>query len=87
MIKGLRKKSFFFTEKRHISYDNGMKQTPWQLIEQYASCPSQENAYEIDGKSYAVTRYFTGVKNANQAIAELAVSQANRDMRLREEGK
>ncbi|MDE7296780.1 MAG: hypothetical protein K2N84_05885 [Clostridia bacterium] len=64
-----------------------MKQTPQQLIKRYASCPSQENAYDLDGKKYTVTRCFTGDKNINQVIAELAVSQANRDMRLHEEGK
>ncbi|MDE5547694.1 MAG: hypothetical protein K2J30_01670 [Clostridia bacterium] len=64
-----------------------MKQTPWQLMKQYASCPSEESTYETDGKKYAVTRYFTGGKKLNQAITELAVSQANREMRCKGEGK
>lgn len=55
---------------------------PEQLIEQYASCPTEQNVYEIDGKKYTVTRHFTGDKNINQVVAELAISRANREMGL-----
>ena len=55
---------------------------PVQLIGQYASCRTECNVYELDGKKYTVTRHFTGDKNLNQVVAELAVSRANREMGL-----
>ena len=58
------------------------KQRPEQLIEQYASCPTEQNVYETDGRKYTVIRHFTGDKNFNRVIAELAVSRANREMGL-----
>ena len=59
-----------------------MDKTLQQLIEQYASCPKSQTEYEINGKEYHITRYFTGNKNVNKAVAELAVSRANREMDL-----
>ncbi|MDE6058662.1 MAG: hypothetical protein K2G44_01320 [Clostridia bacterium] len=59
-----------------------MNQKPEQLMQQYASCPTQQTVYEIDGRKYTVTRRFTGDKNINAAVWELAVSRANREMGL-----
>ena len=36
--------------------------------------------YVIDGKRYTVIRHFTGDKNINQVVAELAISRVNREM-------
>ncbi len=55
---------------------------PKQLIEQYALCRSKKNDYVIDGKKITVTRRFTGEKNINHVICELAVSRACREMGL-----
>ncbi|MDE7083591.1 MAG: hypothetical protein K2O89_07845 [Clostridia bacterium] len=52
------------------------------MIERYKSCPKCEREYVIDGKKYIVTRHFTGDKNINQVVAELAVRRANREMGL-----
>ena len=59
-----------------------MNQKPEQLMQQYASCPTQQTVYEIDGRKYTVIRRFTGDKNINAAVWELAVSRANREMGL-----
>lgn len=53
-----------------------------QLLRQYSSCPTEQREYDIDGKKYAVTRHFTGDKDINQSILELAISRANREMGL-----
>ena len=50
-----------------------------QLTEEYACCPTSQNDYEIDGKKYAVTRHFTGDKDINRIIYELAISRADRE--------
>lgn len=59
-----------------------MNKSTEQLIEQYLSCPSEQNVYEYDGKKYTVTRHFTGNKNINRVIEELAVNRVNREMGL-----
>ena len=59
-----------------------MIQKPEQLMQQYASCPTQQTVYEIGGRKYTVTRHFTGDKKIDEAVAELAVSRANREMGL-----
>ena len=59
-----------------------MNKKPEQLMEQYASCPTQQNVHEIDGRKYTVTRHFTGDKNINAAVMELAVSLENMEMGL-----
>ncbi len=59
-----------------------MNKTLQQLIEQYASYPISQKVYETDGKKYNVTRHFTGDKNINKAVIDLAVSRANREMGL-----
>lgn len=51
-----------------------------QLTEKYASCPVSPAVYEENGAIFTVTRHFTGDKNINKTVAELAVSQANREM-------
>ena len=53
-----------------------------QLIQRNASCPTSKKEYEFGGKKYAVTRHFTGDKNINRVIGELAVTRANREMGL-----
>ena len=53
-----------------------------QLIGQYKSCPAEQNEYYCEGKKYTVTRYFTGDKDINDVVAELAVSRADREMGL-----
>ncbi len=55
---------------------------PKQLIEQYALCRAEKNVYVIDGKKITVVRRFTGEKNINRVIYELAVSRACREMGL-----
>ncbi len=59
-----------------------MNKTLQQLVEQYASCPESQSEYDINGKQYIITRHFTGDKNINKAVAELAVSRANRETGL-----
>ena len=56
-----------------------MNKSPQQLIKLYAACPISQKEYEIDGKKYMVTRRFTGDKDINKLITELAVSRANRE--------
>lgn len=53
-----------------------------QLIELSADCPEEKAYYEVEGKKYTIIRHFTGEKDINQVIAELAVSRANREMGL-----
>jgi len=52
------------------------------LIERYASCPSEQNGYELSGGKFTVTRHFTGEKDINKVVAELAVSRAERETGL-----
>lgn len=52
------------------------------LTERYSSCPSSQTEYEMDGKRYTVTRYFTGDKNLNKIVSELAISRADREAGL-----
>lgn len=59
-----------------------MNKTLQQLIEQYAFSPSTQRKYEKDGNKYTVTRHFTGDKNINQVVYEIAVSRANKEMGL-----
>ena len=56
--------------------------TKSEVIERYASCKTEQNIYEIDGKKYIVTRHFAGDKNINEVIAKSAVSRAKREMGL-----
>ncbi|MCH5148343.1 MAG: hypothetical protein J1G05_03140 [Clostridiales bacterium] len=53
-----------------------------ELIEQYSSCPKDKATYDIDGNKYTVTRHFTGDKDINQVISELAESRAGRETGL-----
>lgn len=53
-----------------------------ELIERYESCPSEQNVYEVNGRKYTVTRYFTGDKDLNKVVAELALIRANMEMGL-----
>ncbi|MDE6441636.1 MAG: hypothetical protein K2L12_02660 [Clostridia bacterium] len=56
-----------------------MNKKPEQLIRQYSSCPTQQKVYETDGREYIVTRHFTGEKDINQVVFEIAVNRANRE--------
>lgn len=53
-----------------------------ELIGQYETYPSEKNVYEVNGRKYTVTRYFTGDKDLNKVIAELAIIRANMEMGL-----
>lgn len=53
-----------------------------QSEEQYGACPSSRKEYVIDGRKYMVTRHFTGEKDINEWIIELAIDRANREMGL-----
>ncbi len=53
--------------------------SPAQAIERYADCPTEQNEYDLNGRKYTVTRHFTGEKNINLLVAELAVARANRE--------
>lgn len=52
------------------------------LTERYLSCPSSQREYEVNGKKYTLTRIFTGEKDLNKLIFELAVSRADRETGL-----
>lgn len=56
-----------------------MRKDIQQLIKQYETCPTEKVEYVIDGKKYTVIRHFTGDKDINQVILELAISRANRE--------
>ena len=53
-----------------------------QATGRYAEAKPEQAVYEKDGKKYVVIRHFTGDRDINQIIAELAVLQANREMGL-----
>ena len=50
------------------------------MIEQYSTCPVEQKIYIFGNKSYTVIRHFTGEKDINQLVTEIAVSRANREM-------
>ena len=75
----IKKTSYIF-----IYFFAGCKKTEKseELIKRYSSCPTEKKEYEISGRKYTVIRHFTGDKDINLAILELAVSRANREMGL-----
>ena len=50
--------------------------------ERYREGRTATNEYVEGGKTYTVTRFFTGDKNLNELIAELAVRRADREAGL-----
>ena len=53
-----------------------------RLQKQYKSRQTSKSEYLIGAKKYAVTRHFTGDKDINKLVIELATAQANREMGL-----
>ena len=52
------------------------------LKRQYDLDKSSQAEYEVAGQKFIVIRRFTGNKNVNQAVAELAVNKADREFGL-----
>lgn len=59
-----------------------MNKDPKKLMEEYSSCPAETKEYVSDGKKITVIRHFTGDKDINKVIADLAESRAKREMGL-----
>ena len=53
-----------------------------KLIKDYESCPTSQRECVIGGETFVITRHFVGAKDLNQAIAELALARADREMGL-----
>jgi len=53
-----------------------------QLREEFASAPTTQREYMIEGKKYIVTRHFAGDKDLDTVIREIAVNRAYKDMGL-----
>lgn len=69
-------------KKLKIHKIKDMKKNREQLMQQFSSCPTSKKEYEIGGKKFTVVRHFTGNKNPDRMIAELAVNRADREMGL-----
>lgn len=52
------------------------------MIKDYESCPTSQRECMIGGETFVITRHFVGAKDLNQAIAELALARADREMGL-----
>lgn len=44
--------------------------------------PTSKRKCVIDGKRFLVTRHFTGEKNLNDIMSDIAINMANREMGL-----
>lgn len=78
--------SYILRKKQSLIYQTEGRRTnrqQRQLRDQYSACPKSQSEHVIDGKKYIVTRHFTGEKDINKVISELAISRANREMGLR----
>lgn len=53
-----------------------------QLREEFASAPTTQREYMIEGKKYIVTCHFAGDKDLDTVIREIAVNRAYKDMGL-----
>ena len=53
-----------------------------QLREEFASAPTTQREYMIEGKKYIVTRHFAGDIDLDTVIRVIAVNSAYKDMRL-----
>ena len=49
---------------------------------QIQACPVSERRCVIDGKSFIITRHFSGDKTLSSILTEIAVNRANKEMGL-----
>lgn len=52
------------------------KPTMYDLNERYKDCPTRTNEYEIDGKKFIAHSHFTGSKDIDKIISEIAFNRA-----------
>ena len=52
------------------------KPTMFELNERYKDSPVRTNEYEIDGKKFIVHSHFTGSKDIDTVISEIAFNRA-----------
>ncbi len=70
-----------YCDSRKARYEE-TKKTPEQCIERYRSSPTSVKEYESGGKKFTVIRHFSGEKELNQTVGEIAVCRVNREMGL-----
>ena len=91
MIKVALRKENRITEK--IKYENWIwivklikiggritNKTLAQLSEEFANAPTSQREYMIDGRRYIVISHYTGKKDVNKVIREIAIKKAYADM-------
>lgn len=52
----------------------------FELNEKYAACPVRVSEYEINGKKYKVHSHFTGEKDIDDVINNIAMAKALSDI-------